>query len=110
MTVYALATLTYAVNPTRLTAAALVPLIDSGAAPIPADTVDLIGGAVAGDVTAVVGTQAVRTITWVFDAKFRGQFPDGTDQASPFRNLLTQIIERSVRHPVVSSVVLGLAP
>jgi hypothetical protein len=49
------------------------------------------------DTTTEVGQVVTRTIVFdINNATFLGNFPNGTDQASPFRNLYTLVLSESL--------------
>jgi hypothetical protein len=53
------------------------------------------------DVTTLVGSVATRTIIFgINNATFQGNFPAGTDQASPFRALYGSVLSAALACPV----------
>lgn len=100
-------TCVYSINPTgQKTAAQLVTVMQASRVPIPADFFTLTGATLTSDVSAVAGTQAVRTVVFnVTSLQFGLQFPNSA--IGPFYGLLVAPIAAAVNCTVVESLPLA---
>jgi hypothetical protein len=96
------ATLKYQIAPQGpVSLNALLAAAQPGVLPLPTGDMANFGATVFSDAAAINGGNVERTIVFHFQAAFYTNFPNGTDQASPFRGLYTQILA----YKLVSAVV-----
>lgn len=100
------ATISYAVTPsgpvsqaqleTALEAVSLDPTVPN-----------TLGATLTSDTTAIVGAAVVRTLVWnISSAEYQSNFPVGTDQGAPFRDLYTQTIGFFLKTKVTAGTVV----
>lgn len=67
------------------------------------DITQVTGAVLATDVTTISGQDVTRTINFTLGAEFNTEFPPGSDQASPFRELYTSILANALSTKVVAA-------
>ena len=96
------ATLVYTIAPATATPiAALDGAVN--AVPLPTSDMTQIGVTLASDTTAIVPPNVVRTIVFNLGPEFNVDFPPGTDQAAPFRDLYTHALGAGLASKVIAS-------
>jgi hypothetical protein len=74
-----------------------------GAAPVDASLLSLYSLTVSSDTTGAVGATVTRTISLAMSPAFKALFPDGTDQAAPVANWMTEVLGAALQSGVVAA-------
>lgn len=96
------ATCVYKANAAGQIAATLANAIQASSVPVDPFTLEATGATVATDVTAVVGSAAVRTIVLNLTPAFKQRFPDTSDQRAPFWAFMQGLLENKMNSPVIT--------